>query len=67
MTRNLWDPSRLPGIEYREREERHDESQGRDTQDRNVPQERHRGDSMARKQAGQKFVSDEDIVKRRTA
>jgi hypothetical protein len=41
------------------------EDQGQGTNDRNKQPERHR-ESMGRKQAGQKFVSDEDIVKRRT-
>ena len=71
MSQNLSDRDRMSRGEGREdeREQQHKEGQPRDTHDWNRQQEqRHRpGDSMAKKQAGQKFVSDEDIVRRRSA
>jgi hypothetical protein len=62
MSKNPSDKKRVPG----EGEERKpDQSKNEDKDKR---QEEHRqGESMARKQAGQKFVSDEDIIRRRTA
>jgi len=65
MSKNPSDRNQTPSDREREGRRQHEE-QGQGTHDRNKQQpERHR-ESMGRKQAGQKFVSDEDIVKRRT-
>jgi hypothetical protein len=62
MSKNPSDKKRMPG---EDEERKPDQSKN---EERNKKQEEHRqGESMARKQAGQKFVSDEDIIRRRTA
>jgi hypothetical protein len=62
MSKNPSDKKPMPG-----EDERKSENQPT-TEDWNKKQEQHRqGETMARKQEGQKFVSDEDIIKRRTA
>jgi hypothetical protein len=56
--------NRTPGQKEEHKPEAHET--GRDTQKKQ--QERlPKGDAIARKQQGQRFVSDEDIVRNRTA
>ena len=63
MSKNPSDWNQTPSDRERAGRQQHED---KGTQDKNKQQpERHR-ESMGRKQAGQKFVSDEDIVKRRT-
>jgi len=59
MSNNPSDKNRIP--------EREEDSKKTD-RDKDPGRQERKGESMARKQEGQKFVSDEDIVKnRRTA
>jgi hypothetical protein len=62
MSNNPFDKNRLP-------EQGHETDDPRKTEgDKDPGKQPRKGESMARKQEGQKFVSDEDIVKnRRTA
>jgi hypothetical protein len=64
MSKNPSERNQTPSDRERAGRQQH-EDQGQGTHDRNKQPER-RPESMGRKQAGQKFVSDEDIVKRRT-
>ena len=64
MSKNPSDWKQTPSDrEHAGRQQNGDQRQ--ETHDSSKQPERRR-ESMARKQAGQKFVSDEDIVKRRT-
>ncbi len=64
MSKNPSDKKPMPG----EREERMPEKQESEQDwDKKQQEDRRQDDSMARKQEGQKFTSDEDIIKRRRA
>jgi hypothetical protein len=64
MSKNPSDKKPMPG----EDEERKSDNQPTTEDWKKKQQEQNRqGESMARKQEGQKFVSDEDIIRRRTA
>jgi hypothetical protein len=63
MSKNPSDWNQTPSDRERAGREQHED---KETQDRNKQQPVRHRESMGRKQAGQKFVSDEDIVKRRT-